>query len=321
MKKVILHIGRHKSGTTALQDYLNGNMKWLYTNGYEYLSIYRRETAQHLLSEPFARNQLKDKTDEEVNLMIKEAREKILESSNNDLTLLISSEAFQNCDPKIIRRIFTKDLFDVKVVCYFRDQVSYLISSYAQAVHAGFRTDNFDTYLNVFNANYWSFSEQWDDQFNNMHIGIFAKESLKNGDIVEDFCTNILDIKSNIHERYSSNPSLSRRYLAFKLLYNKKYHKNELEKVFNPGKLYVLLGEFSKNDKFGKLKLTNEQRNFIMEKYKVSNHKFFAKYLPGSEFNYQKADDLQVQYIMDEEEFDFIFEKIDKHEWPIKDGH
>ena len=208
---------------------------------------------------------------DEIASQIKDFKKNILNTSNNDLTLIISSEAFQNCDPKIIRQIFTKDIFNVQVVCYFRDQVSYLVSSYAQAIHAEFRTDNLEAYLNAFNSNYWSFTEQWNDQFENMILGIFSRDELLNGDIVEDFSVNTLGLEPSIGEMYNSNPSLSRRYLAFKLIYNEKYHKNELKKLFNPGKLYVLLGNFSLNDKLGKFKLTNEQRNFILEKYRESN--------------------------------------------------
>lgn len=317
MKKVVLHIGRHKSGTTALQDFLAGNTRWLEKNGFEYLNILRRDTAHHELSEPFSRHKLTEVAPAILQKMINKVREQILLTSQNNLTLIISSEAFQNCDPNVIRQIFPEDKFDVQIVCYFRDQVSYLTSSFAQVVHAELKVIDLEKYIKVFNANYWSFLSQWNENFSNMIIRPFSSKDLLNGDIVDDFCQEVLHLKPEDEKRYSSNPSINRRYIAFKLMYNQKYQAGELDKIFDPGKLYTLLGIFSEKDELGKLKLTNTQAKFVVDKYAESNKMFYDKFIPNYNFQYQQGNDEENLYKMNEDEFWRLYNIIDKHDWPI----
>ena len=59
MKKLTLHIGRHKSGTSTIQSVLAGNETLLQEHGYRYPRSGRRGIAHHRLSEPLSRGRLK----------------------------------------------------------------------------------------------------------------------------------------------------------------------------------------------------------------------------------------------------------------------
>lgn len=316
-KNVLLHIGRHKSGTTSLQEFLSRNEKWLEENGYEYLKIYRSIYAHHPLAELLAKKNIKNKTEDEIEKIVKKVRLEILDTSRRGSTLLISSEGFQNCDPEIVRKVFPEDIFNIEIVCYFRDQVSYLISSYMQAIHANFRVDVFDKYIRYFDADYWAFLEKWSKNFENINIRKFSKNSLINSNIIDDFVINFLELKPLETEKYNSNPSLSRRYLSFKLMYNQKYLDGKIEEPFGPGKLYVLLGKFSEEDNTGKLMTTDIQREYIIKKYDESNKRVFEKYLPGDSFEYGAADNNMGIYEMEEDEYEEIFYRINNHKWPL----
>jgi|GEM_PF-1413903 len=317
-QKIILHIGRHKSGTTALQEYLSRHADFLNEHGFDYLGIFRREDAHHLLSEPLNRRRTDAMDERELEALVDGAREKILEATDPEKTLIISSEAFQNCDPAVVRRLFPEKTFDVKLVCYFRDQVSYILSSYAQAIHAEYRTDDFDRYIRAFDGNYHTFARAWGRLFPKRVFRVFSRSDLINGDIVDDFCINVLGTNPVTAEPLESNPSLSRRYLSFKLMYNRRYNNGKLEKKIPLGKLYSLLGELSRTDPLGKLRMNRAQREYVMEKYAEPNRRFFAEYIPGKRFAYEKADERYGHYRMPEAEFELILRKIDEAPWPLR---
>ncbi len=100
MKTIILHIGRHKSGTTSLQKSFWGNRDVLQKNGIYYPSSSRRECAHHLFSEELHQDNVLEQGLEKIiksdviNYLMEEIQK------NNSDTILLSSEGFQNCNSK-----------------------------------------------------------------------------------------------------------------------------------------------------------------------------------------------------------------------------
>jgi len=310
MRNIILHIGRSKTGTTSLQNFFYQNTEWLYNNGYEYPEIYRPKVAHHFLSRQFNRKALKSLTDTEIKKLIQDARNNILENTTSDKTILFSSEGMQACNPKIIRRIFNEKYFNVKIVCYFRDQISFLSSSYTQGIHESFKTHHPEEYIRSANPNYYEFISGWKNCFENLIVRNFSKKSLINEDIVDDFLNQVLSLRRPDKRIMNSNPSLSRRYLAFKLMLNKKHEEGSITipKELN---LYKLLGEVSRLDDSGKFMLSRLDAEYIFEKYEDSNKMFFSEYMPDE--NIYKFDNNYIDqkfYDMTENEFDNIYETL-----------
>jgi len=226
VSKLILHIGRHKTGTTAIQQFLVRNPALLKANGYCFPDHGGTGFGHHDLAGALIKKnmQLSGKTEGETLSEIRRLLSRLI--SGNKLTPIISSEAFQNCDPKLVRAALSA--YDVKVVMYLREPVSYLISSYTQKVHATDYIGTIEQYADsVFQSSYKAFIDAWCDAFDsrNVSIKIYSRDELVKQDIVLDFCESVLGIDNQIvsavYERSSTNKSLTNSLLAFKLWVNR----------------------------------------------------------------------------------------------------
>lgn len=313
MRNIILHIGRSKTGTTSLQHFFNLNYKWLYDNGYEYTTIYRKNSAHHLFSRKINRKALKNLSNDEIKILIREVRNDILDNTSEDKTIIMSSEGMQACNPLIIRRIFNEKYFNVKIVCYFRDQISFLSSSYTQGVHEALKTHKPEEYVRSANPNYYEFISNWKFYFDDVIVRNFSKNSLVNGDIIDDFIETVLHLKRPNRKKINANPSLTRRYLAFKLKLNEKCENGIIQNFEEPAtaKLYKLLGNLSKTDNSGKFYLSKNDALYLEEKYSASNKLFFKTYLPDEEIYTMKSDyGDHTFYQMGDDEFWKIYNSI-----------
>lgn len=306
--KIILHIGRHKTGTTAVQDYLNSNRDYLLKNGYCYLEAFIRKNAHHYLSESLSSQEFKALGQSEKKKWISQLRDQLLlsiDKQGSDKVFIISSEAFQNIKPDVIRELLPTKSFDVKVVAYFRETVGYAASSYNQRIHAKPFYIILDDYLKSFKPKYLQFADSWSEGFPNFRARLFDKDVLYNNNIVDDFLINELEIPKQDGTSLSSNPSLGRKYLSFKLEYNKR--KDLLEEI-RPGRLYSILAELSKQDE--RFYLTEEQKQRVLHNNLSDDLKFAKKYLGGLRFSYQESKEDQGLIDLDDENFLEIYNKI-----------
>lgn len=316
--KLILHIGRHKTGTTALQDYMFTNKDYLYGKGYYYFDLFRRESAHHLLSEYLSSQDFLLLESSQKSTRIKALQNEIISNikdKGKSKATIISSEAFQNTSPKIIRELFSEDIFDVKVIAYFREIVGYTSSSYNQEIHAKLIDEDLDVFVDRFKPNYLNFADEWSKLFSNFKAKIFDSSNLYNANIIDDFFIEELNITTIDGFSRKSNPSLSRKYLSFKYEYNKRALADELPHLIEPGKLYTILGNLSIDDE--KFMLSPEQRERILRVSKNSDSMFYEKYIGEGGFSYQAV--LEGRGIIDMKGKDFwdIYNIIDNHKWPI----
>ncbi|MCB1756162.1 MAG: hypothetical protein KDJ38_11600 [Gammaproteobacteria bacterium] len=249
-KKIVLHIGRHKSGTTSIQQFLHTNPEWLGRFGYYYPTIGKRAYAHHELGERFSRQSLRSAGPEYLLKNDEYAKSLIAEIDATDKSIIISSEAFQNCDPSVIKKLFDK--YDVRIVIYLRNQVSYLPSAYAQKIHA---TDYAGTmeqfYQDIFDIDYHRFLSNWERQFpGKLTVRIFDRNTLIANDVVMDFLQSVLDIDTSDNTipvtGQDANPTLTSRLLAYKLYINTTYG-DSLNQAFRRD-LYRELGALSRTD-------------------------------------------------------------------------
>lgn len=212
----IIHIGRHKSGTSALQHCLHRSADGLEEFGALYPRKCKSEPAHHRIASYFIEN-LKGRRfsrSEALNsvAILKE------EVSGFDGPVILSSEAFQDCDPARLTELFPPER--THIVVYLREQFAYAQSAYSQSVHARKQTRTFEEFLDQFDPAYDRFLDRWQTRFNpdRISVRVYDRALLVKGDIVEDFFS-ICGLPPELAvrpKRSDVNPSIGGALLEFK---------------------------------------------------------------------------------------------------------
>lgn len=225
MKKVILHIGRHKSGTSSLQGFLHTNSDILKGMGVLYPNTGRgKQVAHHRLASFLERPERDSKEYQQLKAQLKR------EVRNFD-NIIISSEGFQNCrDLEGLRDFFIG--YHLHIVVYFREILDYLQSAYAQSVQNTNESREFELYAEQTKLNYQAFYNRWAEIADSISAHYFHRSALKNQDIIDDFlAVSGLDLQkseSGFKQLESeSNPSIGGNLLYFKLLYNRLGYESD----------------------------------------------------------------------------------------------
>ena len=215
IERVVLHIGRHKSGTSSLQHCLNRNSELLAAAGVLY-PLYGRngKVAHHDIAKALNPNLQNTPIDP-----VQIANNILLERQNEEATIIISSEAFQNiCDLTYVKEFLTAlHPEHITIICYFREHLDYAITAYRQFIHAQPHYQTFKEYLAGKFENQKNFIRSWKN-LGSMEIKWFDKHSLLNNDITADFL-DVAKLKITMPS-LRVNPSIGGDLLFLKLLYN-----------------------------------------------------------------------------------------------------
>lgn len=199
--QVYIHIGRPKTGTTALQKYLFAHRDELLQQGWLYPESGMFDGAHHQLALALNNNipaDLSHIPHSDLDTLVHGLDVEIDRHQPN--RLILSSEFFSLLTPDIQRsgRERLAALFDghdVKIITYFRNQCDYLESSYSQEVKNG-RMKKPVAYeafemacLRRKGLNYLWATNQWSEVFGKDSIIVrpFEKSQLKDKDIIADF--------------------------------------------------------------------------------------------------------------------------------------
>ncbi|RPH22345.1 MAG: hypothetical protein CBB67_002495 [Alteromonadaceae bacterium TMED7] len=199
-KSLILHIGCHKTGTTAIQQYLMRNQESLNEIGWHSFFIRPDGT-------PSPRGNANIWVDfqgkgEEFSATVNKALYKALSKQNCNTILSMEELSWLDNKEQIaeLQGELSKIFSNIQVVCYVRRQDQHLLSHYQQSFkgpHSSARSfygselcimpkykAHFDKYLN-----YAEKLGLWADVFGkqNIHVREFARNKLHNGDAVADF--------------------------------------------------------------------------------------------------------------------------------------
>lgn len=142
-KKIILHMGAHKTGTTTIQKTFFANRDKLRANGIEYVGI---DTHDLYLFAYFYRNfsdphhflgLTPEEAERRANVRIAEVRKQIEESPCE--TVIVSTEHFCLLPPAGIRDLnaYMRELGDVRAVYYYRELLSWMESDTQQVAKTG----------------------------------------------------------------------------------------------------------------------------------------------------------------------------------------
>lgn len=199
---LFLHIGTHKTGTSALQSFLASRADALDERGIHYVrSGLGKGMAHHALSWS-----VRD---------IQEVEPVVWEKTRREIaghtTSVLSSEAFWFADAAKVKAEL-EGIADIRIVIYLRRQDKYLQSLYKQAVTSGRKLDFFAwRERHIARGDYLAIIRSWAEAFGRDAIAIRPYE--RNGlriDTVADFFdvlgTDVADLLARRKSR-SNNPS------------------------------------------------------------------------------------------------------------------
>ena len=213
MRKLYLHIGTEKTGTTSIQSFLNKNRMKLSENGYHVLKCSgprnQRSIASYCMPDnhfdDFFLSQQIDNLEEktEFRKKLKNAFDKEMSELDDSVhSVIISSEHFHSRlknvrDVERLRELISNYFSEVTVICYLREQSSLASSLYSTGIKAGVSTD-FPTFVenctpdNPF-YNYSSLLERWSTVFStdSLNVRIFSRDEFYNNDLIDDFCVAV----------------------------------------------------------------------------------------------------------------------------------
>jgi len=220
-RTLILHIGRHKSGTSSLQHFLAGNRDWLSQKGILYPHAGCNNRIAHHELALQCNSRLSDGSGIDGILAGLKA-----ELAPHHERILLSSEAFQNLtDLSRLKDACSAmglgsglSLSHIQIVCYVREHLDYAMSGFRQLVQSQTVFVTFDQYAHRF-GDMAPFLHRWQN-FGNLSVAWFDRNTLKNGDVVADFCERISINPTDIPSS-NKNPSIGGNLLVYKLAANR----------------------------------------------------------------------------------------------------
>ncbi|MBU4180923.1 MAG: hypothetical protein KJ565_04450 [Gammaproteobacteria bacterium] len=220
MKKIVLHVGMHKTGSTSIQASLAG-----YRDGvFEYATLppVVKAEREHAYNHSFLINTAFDKDSKRVGMLLRvgvvandfdrvrvqcrDALEACLRASEAEV-LILSAETITNFDLESTQELgvmLRQYASDIQVYAYVRDPFDYVKAITQEAIKWGHAGDhlhplsyrnNFDHIEDVFGAE-------------NVSYRLYRREKLLNGDVIADFASWI-GLKKDPAHRLEANATLS----------------------------------------------------------------------------------------------------------------
>ncbi len=298
MKKILLHIGTPKTGTSALQNFFLTNKELLAEVDIYYPEHKVDTNGVSSGNGTLLFNAAKKSFIEDGKQIIKDL---INETSLG--SILLSSEGFYRY-PEELHNI----VGDATIIVYFREQSTRMLSSYNQSVKRKNNTITFDIFVdNIFQKNDGNFDgailKKWVELFGieNIIFRPYEKEQFVDGNIYIDFL-NVLGLE--IYENYifptdKINISYNKDALVFKLLINRiiQVPQKGLGRTIDLALQKYSL-EHNEDDK--KVRIPEKTSINIQSHYKQGNKElaslflnrdtlFYAKNTYDDDFNYTLA--------------------------------
>jgi len=296
LRRLILHIGTEKTGTSSIQSFLEVNRYKLSKKGIEIPLCTRWITLNNLISgnqrwvpffaysknheDDFTLNTFKkdkDKREKEFLLKLKKFKNEIRNSKGN--TFIISSEHFSSQLRKAenlynLKKILSPLFDEIKILIYVRDPINHAISFFSTRVKSGqnvlkeykelgyiktFKPEIFSKYCNAKNI-----IKRWESVFSKekMIVRIFHPKNFFENDLYRDFCNSCqIDFSNDFQIPITRNESLNILQLKYLIYCNSKIKRIKNFKL-NPKwkKIREKISKIKSEDSF--LPSQNEVNNF-----------------------------------------------------------
>lgn len=278
LKRLYIHIGTGKTGTSAIQEFLDANNQLLEKKSdIKYADTFKQDHNHHGLCTNFNRSS-DGKT--EIFKRLEKLKHEIKNSACNNF--IVSSEYFPGVTPEEIENVYLKSLskeVELHIIVYLRRQDEYIESWYAQLVKTeDYRIDLDTLTKELFTKgllDYYNMIHKWSSHIgsDNIHVKIYEKEQFVQGNIFNDFMSifNINDITELTLPTKKVNPSLT----PDQILIIKAFDKADLNHFLDD----VIQKPYSfKNEEKGKFLSPKERKN-ILSKCEKSNAKVALEFL------------------------------------------
>lgn len=291
MKKLFLHIGTHKTGTTAIQFILNRNREALSNCGWLYplSGMTERHHGHHELAWTLLGRSAFD---------FSRLRKEIEDSPCANV--VVSSEEFEFCkDAAKVKEAFS--FAQVEVVLYLRRQDDLLLSEYNQNVKSGTYFKPLAHFADMLERqsrlDYFGMCNRWSNAFGKdaLKVCIYrtSEDALKSFARLTGLPLSALNAPVQRQVNVSMDPRLTGALKILNQLRAGKVDEALLDSMF------VIVKKFG--EKLGKEKryslMKASERAKFMQKYSQSNEKLSSQYLSGDTFDdplIENADELKV---------------------------
>lgn len=305
MRRLILHIGTEKTGTTSIQGMIVNAQQFLesksiYTSSslrnslegnHRWLSLFFLDHAK-LLNDDMAisRHLHHDNIKEKIIIKKKEFEGEVEIRSESDQTWLLSSEHLQsrlNTQLEVNKlKDYLSNIFDdIKIILYFRDPSKLLPSILSTNLRNGATGIDIMEYIN--NAHfeqlcaYKKTCQQWGQAFGvkNLIVRRYDRQFLQDGDVVLDFlqCCNINSDGLPLPPKQNTSLSFTAmNNLAYLNSFIPKYNSDGVNRL--RGNLDVFIEQaFSDGTR---LLFSNDNIDLCMAKFANDNHWLKNNYYP-----------------------------------------
>lgn len=312
-KKLILHVGANKTGSSAIQRFLALNASALHSEGFvipdkdfrvsESIEGHHTFSFQKLLA-----------NSEDGRKRLEDALDSIVRDRPETKTILMSAEnlAANPAAPSLFEGL--AEDFEVEVVMYIRRQDEFILSSWQQW-QSKVRTDFWAWLVSVVgNLGDWqAHLQNWEKVIprENIKVRVYERPRLENGDVIEDFHGMLglsAPFESMAYPKKSVNPSYSDAIMDL-VKGNDLIFENPHDNDF-----YRFVAKFT-GDKYKKSPrtslITMAQRKAILAKYETQNEWVKENYFPhlkGKLFSKPKEEDYHyiAQNELDREKLEFL---------------
>lgn len=320
MKRVIIHAGQYKTGSTSIQKMMWSSRKALLKHGVLYPESFVRDSAHFLITD-LLRQEFRDSS---FSVDLQPLREELESSSAN--IAVISCEALSGATvrrfaPELMQYMWGRlvDLFkgfEVRVVFYVRRQDESVDSRIIQEIKGQSRKSNINHEAFLYensSLNYYYFTQQLGKTFgaDKVDVRLYDRVSLFNADVRYDFLdylklTNTITV--NVNE---DNVSPSSKLIAFFRIVNALNLDDEVYEEIRKSVWSELTASSSKA-----IVLGYAERRRIMEFFRPSNEKFIGECVHGdmkdrySEVFNRKEKDVVPNVAMDGVEAMSLFKRM-----------
>lgn len=202
MKRILLHVGMYKTGSTSIQAFLQRNQSLLDRHGC-LCPVSGRGKVHRICHNPLAWS-LREVRGYSGTSVWRELAEEIASSPHK--SILISAEGFGTCTPTQIGivRDFLQD-HDVRILIYLRNPLSLMVSAFQQVIRGEMRWHrSFADFLDrdLSHCNYPAMIDHWASVFDRDHVIVRVLESVTaRSNLFIDFLTHA-NLDRNVSWKY-----------------------------------------------------------------------------------------------------------------------
>lgn len=275
MTKIFIHIGIHKTGTSAIQDFLVLNRKELSKHG----ALYPQKTRRDYFETRGGKTIAPVEKFKHYEKLVRRGRKK-------DKHVILSNEAFWLMDDPAPVKTAMGSGVETVIICYLRRQDNFIQSYYNQEVKHDGNYKEIMVYQPPATLDYYKLLGRWASVFGKENIIVrpYEKQQFINQDLIVDFLTLVGIEWSDAFKKLkkNANPRLPAEIIEYMRLLNSLVRDKKKRKHIKNRLLEYSAAKF-KDDTEGLFHnhslLSPSQKHALVQRYDTSNQRVAREYL------------------------------------------